>query len=79
MTNPHQYLLGTAFVVAAVTASLQLSGRSTIGDYKPDANDKCIETYVWNTTANSGGGPLLCPGWYRERQTLDRKVARASK
>ena len=75
MTNPHQYLLGTAFIVVAVTASLQLSGCTS--DYLMDENDRCLMSHVWETTTVSTGRPIYeCPGWYRERQVLDGKAVK---
>ena len=75
MTNHRQYLLGTAFIVAAVTASLQLSGCAS--EYVMDANDRCLMSHVWEATTVSTGRPIYeCPGWYRERQVLDGKAVK---
>jgi hypothetical protein len=68
-----QNLLGTAFIVVAVTASLALTGCAD--QYKSmadmDANDRCIMQHTWNTTVLSGSSPLICPGWYLERRAKD--------
>lgn len=65
---------GTALSMAVVG----LLACTTARDYKLDANERCVESYTWTTTANGGGGPMICPGWFRERQLLDapRKAVR---
>jgi hypothetical protein len=66
-------ILGTAFIVVVVTASLAMTGCA--GKYKSmndmDANDRCIMQHTWDTTVLSGSSPLICPGWYLERKAKD--------
>lgn len=59
---------GTALSMAVVSL---IACTTEARDYKLDANERCVEAYTWTTTANSGGGPMVCPGWFRERQLLD--------
>lgn len=71
-------LIGVALGVAV--AFLHGCAALSTVDYKPDANDKCIMQYVWDTTTVSAGKPIyLCPGWYRERRVLDAQPKREVK
>jgi hypothetical protein len=72
-------LVVTPFLQACQTG--QVTTRSSTSPalaYVPDANDRCMEQHVWDTTGPSGWGTQVntCSAvpWFNERRRLDAKA-----